>query len=152
MFHEVSSSRCQIRLPPSGDRFAGKVCLIHLNCIIRLELEAMGQKTRYVKGVFLVIIRCVAVEGMLGEIIFVGQKRTDAAKLQDTLAAIQHGKLIHAHQLFATKSSGEFPKGKRHKRNPSFISLAFLFCFDIIYGITFNLGQKKAGNLFRFPA
>lgn len=55
-------------------------------------------------------------------------------------------------QIFATKSSGEFPKGKRHKRNPSFISLAFLFCFDIIYGITFNLGQKKAGNLFRFPA
>ena len=30
-------------LPPSGDRFTGKVCLIHLNCIIRLELEAMGQ-------------------------------------------------------------------------------------------------------------
>jgi len=59
----------------------------------------MGQKTLYVKGVFLVIIRCVAVEGMLCEIIFVGQKRTDAAKLQDALAAIQHGKLIHAHQL-----------------------------------------------------
>ncbi|CAN4018417.1 putative zinc-binding domain-containing protein, partial [Dysosmobacter welbionis] len=87
-FHEVSSSRCQNRLPPSGDRFTGKVCLIHLNCIIRLELEAMGQKTLYVKGVFLVIIRCVAVEGMLGEIIFVGQKRADAAKLQDALAAI----------------------------------------------------------------
>ena len=42
----------------------------HLNCIIRLDLEAMGQKTLYVKDVFLVIIRCVAVEGMLGEIIF----------------------------------------------------------------------------------
>ena len=61
----------------------------------------MGQKTLYVKGVFLVIIRCVAVEGMLGEIIFVGQKRADAAKLQDALAAIQHGKLVHAHQLLA---------------------------------------------------
>ena len=70
----------------------------------------MGQKTLYVKGVFLVIIRCVAVEGMLGEIIFVGQKRADAAKLQDALAAIQHGKLIYAHQLFATMSSGEFKK------------------------------------------
>ncbi|RGL91611.1 MULTISPECIES: hypothetical protein, partial [Hungatella] len=54
-----------------------------------------------------------------------------------------------AHQLFATKSSGEFPKGKRHKRNPSFISLAFLFCFDIIYGITFNLGQKKSRKPFQ---
>ena len=30
-----------------------------------------------------------------------GQKRADAAKLQDALAAIQHGKLIHAHQLLA---------------------------------------------------
>ena len=64
----------------------------------------MGQKTLYVKGVFLVIIRCVAVEGMLGEIIFVGQKRADAAKLQDALAAIQHGKLIHAHQIPSPKT------------------------------------------------
>ena len=64
----------------------------------------MGQKTLYVKGVFLVIIRGVAVEGMLGEIIFVGQKRADAAKLQDALAAIQHGKLIHAQQLPSPKT------------------------------------------------
>lgn len=77
----------------------------------------MGQKTLYVKGVFLVIIRCVAVEGMLGEIIFVGQKRADAAKLQDALAAIQHGKLIHAHQLFATLSSDEFKKTAAAKKN-----------------------------------
>ena len=70
----------------------------------------MGQKTRYVKGVFLVIIRRVAVEGMRGEIIFVRQKRADAAKLQDALAAIQHGKFIHAHQLFATMSSDELKK------------------------------------------
>ena len=75
----------------------------------------MGQKTLYVKGVFLVIIRCVAVEGMLGEIIFVGQKRADAAKLQDALAAIQHGKLIYAHQLFATMSSDEFEIGKKKR-------------------------------------
>ena len=127
-FHEVSSSRCQNRLPPSGDRFTGKVCLIHLNCIIRLELEAMGQKTLYVKGVFLVIIRCVAVEGMLGEIIFVGQKRADAAKLQDTLAAIQHGKLIHAHQLFATMSSDEFKKDKHYPKKTFFYGIC-LFCF-----------------------
>ena len=77
----------------------------------------MGQKTLYVKGVFLVIIRCVAVEGMLGEIIFVGQKRADAAKLQDALAAIQHGKLVHAHQLFATLSSDEFKKTAAAKKN-----------------------------------
>ena len=51
----------------------------------------------------------------------------------------------------AAPASGEFPKGKRHKRNPSFISLAFLFCFDIIYGITFNLGQKKQETFSDFP-
>ena len=89
---------------------------------------------------------------MLGDVVLIRKERTHTAQLEDTLAAIHNSKLILAHQLFATKSSGEFPKGKRHKRNPSFISLAFLFCFDIIYGITFNLGQKKAGNLFRFPA
>lgn len=93
----------------------------------------MGQKTLYVKGVFLVIIRCVAVEGMLGEIIFVGQKRADAAKLQDALAAIQHGKLIHAHQLFATMSSGEFKKAGTIKRIFSHsvclhFDLSFLSC------------------------
>jgi hypothetical protein len=89
---------------------------------------------------------------VLRQIVLVRKKRSDTTQLQNTLAAIQNRKLIYARKVFATKSSGEFPKGKRHKRNPSFISLAFLFCFDIIYGITFNLGQKKAGNLFRFPA
>ena len=33
---------------------------------------------------------------------------TDAAKLQDTLAAIQHGKLIHAHQLLAQFLSNKY--------------------------------------------
>lgn len=70
----------------------------------------MGQKTLYVKGVFLVIIRCVAVEGMLGEIIFVGQKRADAAKLQDALAAVQHRQLIYRGKVFATMSSDELKK------------------------------------------
>ncbi len=43
-----------------------------------LSLRRWGQKTLYVKGVFVsFIIRCVAVEGMLGEIIFVGKERAD---------------------------------------------------------------------------
>ena len=87
----------------------------------------MGQKTLYVKGVFLVIIRCVAVEGMLGEIIFVGQKRADAAKLQDALAAIQHGKLVHAHQFFATMSSDEFKKDKHYPKKNFFYGRVKIF-------------------------
>ena len=88
---------------------------------------------------------------MLRYIKLVREKRSHSPKLHDTLAAIHDCNLILAHQFFATKSSGEFPKGKRHKRNPSFISLAFLFCFDIIYGITFNLGQKKQETFSDFP-
>ena len=112
----------------------------------------MVQELLDIERVLGVIIGCVFVVRMLREVILVAQKWAHTAQLEDALAAIQHRQFIPAHEFFATKSSGEFPKGKRHKRNPSFISLAFLFCFDIIYGITFNLGQKKAGNLFRFPA
>ena len=90
--------------------------------------------------------------GVLHQVILQVHDWLDAPDEQQAVVVVQLADLVRCQQLFATKSSGEFPKGKRHKRNPSFISLAFLFCFDIIYGITFNLGQKKAGNLFRFPA
>ena len=103
----------------------------------------MGQKTLYVKGVFPGIIRCVAVEGMLGEIIFVGQKRADAAKLQDALAAIQHGKLIHAHQLFATMSSGKFKKGQALSKKAVFHSacpfLIHVFCLALFETQNYNI-------------
>ena len=95
----------------------------------------MGQKTLYVKGVFLVIIRCVAVEGMLGEIIFVGQKRADAAKLQDALAAIQHGKLIYAHQLFATMSSDELKKVATIKKF-LFVATILIIFQPVSYSLT----------------
>ena len=65
----------------------------------------MGQKTLYVKGVFLVIIRCIAVEGMLGEIIFVGQKRADAAKLQDARPAEQTARTVKCPGCFASLCS-----------------------------------------------
>lgn len=97
-------------------------------------------------------VHCVSDGRMPCEVVFQIHDRLGASDEEDGVSVVQRPHLIRSEQLFATKSSGEFPKGKRHKRNPSFISLAFLFCFDIIYGITFNLGQKKAGNLFRFPA
>ena len=126
--------------------------VIDLKFFFRLDFEPVLQICLYIKGKLGIGICCVLVLGMLRQIVLLGVERTDALHLDDAAAGGHDGQLIHAHQFFATKSSGEFPKGKRHKRNPSFISLAFLFCFDIIYGITFNLGQKKAGNLFRFPA
>ena len=126
--------------------------IIEVECVIGLDYQLVLPVLLDVKGIPLVIVGELPVLWMLRNVVFVTEKRSHASKLQNTLGSVHDGDLILRHQFFATKSSGEFPKGKRHKRNPSFISLAFLFCFDIIYGITFNLGQKKAGNLFRFPA
>lgn len=130
----------------------GLAHIIEVECVIGLDYQLVLPVLLDVKGVPLVVVGELPVLWMLRNVVFVTEKRSHASKLQNTLGSVHDGDLILRHQFFATKSSGEFPKGKRHKRNPSFISLAFLFCFDIIYGITFNLGQKKAGNLFRFPA
>lgn len=61
----------------------------------------MGHKTLYVKGVFLVIIRCIAIERVLGEIIFVRQKRAHTTELEDALASVEGGEIVHAHELIA---------------------------------------------------
>ena len=50
---------------------------------------------------------------MLGNIKFVGEKRSDTLHLQDALAAIHHRKLVRRHQIFATMSSDEFKIGKK---------------------------------------
>lgn len=50
----------------------------------------------------------------------------------NALAAIQHGKLIHAHQLFATMSSDELKKDKHHQRKISFTALVFLYYIIVI--------------------
>ena len=85
----------------------------------------------------------IPLEGMLGEIIFVGQKRADAAKLQDALAAIQHGKLIHAHQLLATMSSGKFKKGQALSKKVVFHSacpfLIHVFCLALFEIQNYNI-------------
>ena len=66
------------------------------------------QELLNVEGVALIVIRCVLVVWVLGQIIFVGQKGTDAAQLEDALATIQHRKLIDGREIFATMSSDEF--------------------------------------------
>ena len=53
---------------------------------------------------------------MLGNVVFVGQEGPDAPELEDTLAPVQDGKLIHTGQVFATMSSDEFKNGQ--KNNP----------------------------------
>ena len=114
----------------------------------------MVKKRLDAERVFLIGTSSELVVRMLGQIVFIWLERSDTTQLQNAFSAIQHSQFIHRSQLFATKSSGEFPKGKRHKRNPSFISLAFLFCFDIIYGITLLpliWDKKKQETFSDFP-
>ena len=66
-----------------------------------------------IEGEFLIVVSCVLVVWVLGQIIFVGQERPDAAQLQDALSAVQHGQFIHGGKVFATMSSDEFKKGKK---------------------------------------
>lgn len=143
-------------MPPflfGGCVLVGQIYFVYVKGFVGLyDCRTGGHIPFNVKSVFLVEVGKVFVVRVLRYIVLIAEKGAHAAQLQNTFSSVHNCDFVLCHQLFATKSSGEFPKGKRHKRNPSFISLAFLFCFDIIYGITFNLGQKKAGNLFRFPA
>ena len=54
-------------------------------------------------NIFTIVVIVVFIIGMFGYIVFLGKKRPHAAQLQDALAAVQHGQLIHAHQ-FAAKA------------------------------------------------
>lgn len=66
-----------------------------------------------VKHILLVVVAGQLVVGMLGEIVFVGEKRPDAPQLQNALAAVHDRQFIAAHKFFAIMSSDEFKKGKK---------------------------------------
>ena len=46
-----------------------------------------------------IIVGRELIVGMLGQIVLVREKRTHSSKLQDALAAVQHGQLVPAHKL-----------------------------------------------------
>ena len=69
--------------------------------LVLLRLEPVGKKLFNVKFIFGVCIRQVSVIFVLCDIKLFGQKRPHAAKLQDALGAVQHGKLIHRSEVFA---------------------------------------------------
>ena len=86
---------------------------IYLESIVRFQLEVGGQKTIYAQFVFLVIVGCVLVVGMLGDVIFVRQEWSDTTKLQYALATVHNGQLVLAHKVFAqlliVEAVGSFP-------------------------------------------
>ena len=84
--------------------------VIDLKFFFRLDFEPVLQICLYIKGKLGIGICCVLVLGMLRQIVLLGVERTDALHLDDAAAGGHDGQLIHAHQFFATMSSGELKK------------------------------------------
>ena len=87
--------------------------LVHVVFLVGLELEAAGHILFDVEGVLRVGVGEVFVVGMLRYVVLVAQEGSQAADLEDALAAVEGGKVVHAHELFATMSSDEFKMCKQ---------------------------------------
>lgn len=73
--------------------------LVHVVFLVGLELEAAGNVLFHVKGVALICVREVLVVGMLRYVVLVAQEGAQAADLEDALAAVEGGEVVHAHEL-----------------------------------------------------
>ena len=79
----------------------GRIGFIHLADFVRFQSEVVGQETLYVQFVSLVKIGCVLIVGVLGNIVFIGQKWANSSELQYALAAVHDSQFILAHKLLA---------------------------------------------------
>ena len=96
--------------------FLWRVGVHHIVHVRRFEFEAAIKELLDVKHIFLVVVPCQLIVGVLCQVILVGQKRPDAPQLQDALAAVHDSQFVPAHKLFDTMSSDEFKNGQ--KNNP----------------------------------
>ena len=94
----------------SSGLVVGLVYLVHVVFLVGLELEAAGHILFDVEGVLRVGVGEVFVVGVLRYVVLVAQEGAQAADLEDALAAIESGEVVHAHELFATMSSDELKK------------------------------------------
>ena len=92
----------------SSGLVVGLVYLVHVVFLVGLERQAAGHILFDVEGVLRVGVGEVFVVRMLRYVVLVAQERAKAADLEDALAAVEGGKVVHAHELFATMSSDEF--------------------------------------------
>ena len=86
------------------------VYFIYIADLIGLEFQPCGQECFNVKRVLVIRVGSVLEIGVLGNVVLIRKEWTHTAQLEDTLAAVHNGKLILAHQLFATMSSDELKK------------------------------------------
>ena len=73
--------------------------LVHVIFLAGLELEAVGHILFDVEGVLRVGVGEVFVVGMLRYVVLVAQEGAQAADLEDALAAVEGGEVVHAHEL-----------------------------------------------------
>ena len=98
--------------PPTGSGRRERISIHHDELISGLDFFFAVQIFFNIEGVFGVVVRGQLVVRVLGQVVLVAQKRSDATQLQNTLAAVQHRQLVPAQQFPAVKSSDEFAKGK----------------------------------------
>ena len=101
--------------PPTGSGRRERISVHHDELITGVDFFFSVQIFFNIEGVFGVIVRGQLVVGVLGQVVLVAQKRSDATQLQNTLAAVQHRQFIPAHKFFATKSSDKFNLSNFHK-------------------------------------
>ena len=82
--------------PPTGSGRRERISVNHNKFIIRIDFFFSVQIFFNIKGVFGVVIRGQLVVGVLGQVVFVREKRSDATQLQNALAAVQHRQFVPA--------------------------------------------------------
>ena len=83
--------------PPSYD--LQRIRINHFVFITGLQLQSMVEEFFNVKGIFLIRSGSQFVVWMLCQVVFIRLERSHSSKLQDSFAAIQHGKLIHRSKI-----------------------------------------------------
>ena len=100
----------------SSGLVVGLVYLVHVVFLVGLELEAMGHILFDVEGVLRVGVREVLVVGVLRDVVLIAQEGAQAADLEDALAAVEGGKVVHAHEfapeLLVVQAVRRFPAAR----------------------------------------
>ena len=82
--------------PPTGSGRRERISVHHDELITGVDFFFSVQIFFNIEGVFGVVVRGQLVVGVLGQVVFVREKRSDATQLQNTLAAVQHRNLVPA--------------------------------------------------------
>ena len=83
----------------SSGLVVGLVYLVHVVFLVGLERQAAGHILFDVEGVLRVGVGEVFVIWVAGDVVLVAQEGAQAADLEDALAAIEGGEVVHAHEL-----------------------------------------------------